>query len=106
MYAAFIKNYTDSHGTEIVTETIAKVDFSARPFKLYTESMVQALESGEHVEPILTKSVIVATGATAKRMNIPGEEKYWNAGISACAVCDGAAPIFRNKPLAGMQFYP
>ena len=33
-------------------------------------------------------------------MNLPGEEKYWNAGISACAVCDGAAPIFRNKPLA------
>jgi thioredoxin reductase (NADPH) len=33
-------------------------------------------------------------------MNLPGEDKYWNAGISACAVCDGAAPIFRNKPLA------
>jgi thioredoxin reductase (NADPH) len=62
--------------------------------------MVQAVESGEKVEPILTKSVIIATGATAKRMNIPGEDKYWNAGISACAVCDGAAPIFRNKPLA------
>lgn len=49
---------------------------------------------------ILAKSVIIATGATAKRMHIKGEEEYWQAGISACAVCDGAVPIFRNKPLA------
>lgn len=48
----------------------------------------------------MTQSLVVATGATAKRLHIPGEEKYWQAGISACAVCDGAAPIFRNKPLA------
>jgi thioredoxin reductase len=33
-------------------------------------------------------------------MNLPGEETYWQAGVSACAVCDGAVPIFRNKPLA------
>lgn len=56
--------------------------------------------AGEKVQPVLAKSVIIATGATAKRMHLPGEETYWNAGISACAVCDGAAPIFRNKPLA------
>ena len=41
----------------------------------------------------------MATGAGARRMNLPGEEKYWQSGISACAVCDGAVPIFRNKPL-------
>ena len=87
--------------TTIVTETVARVDFSARPFKLFTEAMVSAMEAGEKVEPVYTKSVIIATGATAKRMHIPGEETYWQAGISACAVCDGAAPIFRNKPLAG-----
>lgn len=45
-------------------------------------------------------SIIIATGASAKRMHIPGEETYWQSGISACAVCDGAVPIFRNKPLA------
>jgi thioredoxin reductase (NADPH) len=50
-------------------------------------------------DAILSKSVILATGATAQRMHIPGEEEYWQAGISACAVCDGAVPIFRNKPL-------
>ena len=43
--------------------------------------------------------LIIATGATAKRMNVPGEEKFWQKGISACAVCDGALPIFRNKHL-------
>lgn len=49
-------------------------------------------------------SVIVATGAVAKRLSFPGSGDgkggFWNRGISACAVCDGAAPIFRNKPLA------
>lgn len=45
-------------------------------------------------------SIIIATGASAKRMHLPGEETYWQSGISACAVCDGAVPIFRNKPLA------
>lgn len=45
-------------------------------------------------------SLIIATGASAKRMNLPGEEIYWQNGVSACAVCDGAVPIFRQKPLA------
>lgn len=80
-------------GTEIITETISKVDFSKRPFKLWTEW-------NEDAEPITTDAVIIATGASAKRMHIPGEDQYWQQGISACAVCDGAVPIFRNKPLA------
>ena len=49
-------------------------------------------------------ALIIATGAVAKRLDFPGAHEgaggYWNKGISACAVCDGAAPIFRNKPLA------
>jgi thioredoxin reductase (NADPH) len=80
-------------GTEIITETISKVDFSQRPFKLWTEF-------NEDSEPITTDAVIIATGASAKRMHLPGEDTYWQQGISACAVCDGAVPIFRNKPLA------
>lgn len=80
-------------GTKIISETISKVDFSTRPFKLWREGF-------ENEEPILAHSVIIATGATAKRLNIKGEELYWQKGISACAVCDGALPIFRNKPLA------
>ncbi|KAJ5224526.1 uncharacterized protein N7469_008029 [Penicillium citrinum] len=51
-------------------------------------------------EPVRTAdAVIIATGANARRLNLPGEETYWQNGISACAVCDGAVPIFRNKPL-------
>lgn len=75
-------------GTRIKTETIVKVDFSKRPFKLWTEdAMIEA------------QTVIIATGATAKRMHVPGEELLWQRGISACAVCDGALPLFRNQPL-------
>ena len=48
-------------------------------------------------------TVIIATGAVAKRLDFPGAGSgpggYWQKGVSACAVCDGAAPIFRNKPL-------
>lgn len=82
-------------GTEIYTETIGKVDLTSQPIKLWREG------EEDNEEPTDTaNSVIIATGASAKRMNLPGEETYWQAGISACAVCDGAVPIFRNKPLA------
>ena len=80
-------------GTEIITETISKVDLSERPFKLWTEW-------NEDAEPITTDAIILATGASAKRLHLPGEDTYWQKGISACAVCDGAVPIFRNQPLA------
>ncbi|HMS90975.1 MAG TPA: FAD-dependent oxidoreductase [Candidatus Absconditabacterales bacterium] len=75
-------------GTRIETKTIDKVDFSSQPLKLF---------SGNEV--IETKSVIIATGATAKRLGITGEKEYRQKGISACAVCDGGLPIFRNKPV-------
>ncbi|KAJ3040059.1 thioredoxin-disulfide reductase [Rhizophlyctis rosea] len=88
-----LRDQSTRFGTTIHTETISKVDLTSRPFKLW-------LEGREQEPPVLASSLIIATGATAKRMRIPGEEKYWQAGISACAVCDGAVPIFRNKPLA------
>jgi thioredoxin reductase (NADPH) len=75
-------------GTRILTETVEKVDLSRRPFRV-------TASSGE----TLTQTLIVATGATARRLGIPGEERFWQQGISACAVCDGALPIFRNKVL-------
>jgi thioredoxin reductase (NADPH) len=78
------------NSTRIITETVDSVNFSKRPFIL-------TLESGETVE---TKSVIIATGATARVLNIPGGKEFWQKGISACAVCDGALPIFRNKTIA------
>lgn len=75
-------------GTRIITETVEQVDLSRRPFRV-------TASSGE----TLTETLIVATGATARRLGIPGEELFWQQGISACAVCDGALPIFRNKVL-------
>ncbi|KIO23045.1 hypothetical protein M407DRAFT_244940 [Tulasnella calospora MUT 4182] len=80
-------------GTRVITETIAKLDLSSRPFKYWREGS----EASEKVET--ADAVIIATGASAKRMDLPGETTYWQSGISACAVCDGAVPIFRNKPL-------
>ncbi|XP_049394334.1 thioredoxin reductase 2-like [Solanum stenotomum] len=80
-------------GTQIFTETVSNVDFSASPFKVMSDERT-----------VLADAVIIATGAVAKRLEFPGSgdgaNGYWNRGISACAVCDGAAPIFRNKPLA------
>ncbi|BBN17426.1 thioredoxin reductase (NADPH) [Marchantia polymorpha subsp. ruderalis] len=80
-------------GTRIFSETVVRVDLSIRPFKLFTDT-----------KEVEADTVIIATGAVAKRLVFKGagEEDggFWNKGISACAVCDGAAPIFRNKPLA------
>ncbi|MBP9853233.1 MAG: thioredoxin-disulfide reductase [Candidatus Omnitrophica bacterium] len=75
-------------GARIETVTVDKVDLQKNPFTVFAD--------GKEIE---TKAVIIATGATAKRMNVPGEEKLWQKGISACAVCDGALPFFRNKVL-------
>ncbi|KAF8093447.1 hypothetical protein N665_0383s0075 [Sinapis alba] len=79
-------------GTKIFTETVNKVDLSSKPFKLFT-----------NLRTVLADAVIISTGAVAKRLSFTGSSEapggFWNRGISACAVCDGAAPIFRNKPL-------
>jgi|UniRef100_A0A6C0BEV4 thioredoxin reductase (NADPH) len=85
-----LKKQSTKFGTEVVTETITYVDCSSKPFKVTSEN-------GTNIE---SKVVIVATGASAKKLEFEGSEKFWNNGISACAVCDGAAPIFRNKPVA------
>ena len=75
-------------GTNIITETISKIDLSERPFKYWREGQ-------EDEKPDTTDAVIIATGASAKRLGLEGEDTYWQSGISACAVCDGAVPIFR-----------
>ncbi len=75
-------------GARIETETVSSVDLSSGPFKVSTEDRT-----------VETLALIVATGATAKRLHIEGEDRYWQRGISACAVCDGALPLFRDKPL-------
>ncbi|KXZ53814.1 hypothetical protein GPECTOR_6g732 [Gonium pectorale] len=79
-------------GTKIFSETVESVDLSKRPFTVRTAE-----------KEVKAETVIIATGAVARRLEFPGsgeENGFWNRGISACAVCDGAAPIFRNKPIA------
>ena len=82
------RKQSERFGTEMVQEDVISVDFSQRPFVLKSES-----------REVKAHSVIISTGATAKRMGVPNEEKMWNNGMSACAVCDGALPMFRNQPL-------
>lgn len=77
-------------GAICIPETVVRVDLESKPFKVWLEDS----------SVYKTKSIIIATGATAKRLNIKGEKDYWQAGISACAVCDGSLPLFRNKPIA------
>lgn len=75
-------------GARIETITVDKVDLNLSPFKVYGANQIYE-----------AKSLIIATWAIAQRMGIPGETTYWQKGISACAVCDGALPMFRNKVL-------
>ncbi|MFN0198495.1 MAG: thioredoxin-disulfide reductase [Planctomycetaceae bacterium] len=77
-------------GTRIVTDDIVEIDLSKHPFVMKTLS-------GETHTAL---AVIVATGARANYLGLPSEDKYKNFGVSACAVCDGALPRFRNHPLA------
>jgi thioredoxin reductase (NADPH) len=76
-------------GTRIVTEDIAEVDFQQHPFVLKSSR-------GKEVR---AEAVILATGANAKWIGLPNEERLAQSGggVSACAVCDGALPAFRNK---------
>lgn len=82
------RKQAERFGTEMYREDVSEVDFSKRPFTIKSDK-----------REVQAHSVIIATGATARRMGVPSEEKMWNNGMSACAVCDGALPFFRNQPL-------
>jgi len=82
------RKQAERFGTEMVGEDIVEVDFSKRPFAIKSDQ-----------RDVRAKAVIIATGAVARRMGVPNEEKMWNNGMSACAVCDGALPFFKNQPL-------
>lgn len=75
-------------GAEILSRKITEVDFSKRPFKCVDEKG----------DEIFAESVIISTGATAKYLGLPDEEKYRGLGVSACATCDGF--FYRKKNVA------
>lgn len=84
-----MRQQAKNFGTRIVTDDVVRVNFKKHPFELHTLSG----------ETITAETVIVATGARANYLGLPSEEAFKNRGVSACAVCDGALPRFRNKPL-------
>ncbi|MFZ9849440.1 MAG: thioredoxin-disulfide reductase [Vulcanococcus sp.] len=76
-------------GTRLVEADAESIDLSQRPFRIQADG-----------QTITAQAVILATGASANRLGLPSEQRFWNAGISACAICDGATPQFRNEELA------
>ena len=76
-------------GTRLIEADATTVDLSERPYRITAE--------GQTIE---TQSVILATGASANRLGLPSERQFWSRGISACAICDGATPQFRQAELA------
>ena len=83
------RRQTARFGARLEQMDIVKVDFKHFPFRLFTSE-------GAEIEAL---SVIVATGARAKKLEPKGSERFWQNGVSACAVCDGALPMFRGRPL-------
>lgn len=76
-------------GTKLIESDVSSIDVTKRPFEIKT------LEG-----KIIANSIIIATGASANRLGIKNEELFWSKGISACAICDGATPQFRDAELA------
>jgi thioredoxin reductase (NADPH) len=76
-------------GTRLLEADADAIDLGQRPFRIRVGD--QLIES---------HSLILATGARANRLDLPGEERFWSRGISACAICDGATPQFRDAQLA------
>jgi len=72
-------------GCSFVSSNIARVDFSTKPFKLWTQ----------REQEYQAQAIIIATGATPNLLGCPGEQQYWGKGVTTCAVCDGA--LYKDK---------
>lgn len=84
-----MKAQAERWGAELYTEDVVEVNLRERPFTVRSQE-----------REFKTHSLIIATGATAKRLGLPSEDRFWSRGISACAICDGATPIFHGAELA------
>jgi len=85
MMAEF-RRQAERFGTEFVTDDVTRVDFSERPFGIWVEDTEYR-----------AKTVVIATGASARWLGLPGEQTYQGRGVSACATCDGT--FFKDKAL-------
>jgi len=84
-----MREQAERFGTRFETVWIDRVDFTKRPFRMWAGDVEYQ-----------ARAVIVTTGAGAKWLGIPSEKALLNRGLSACATCDGALPVFRNKVVA------
>ena len=84
-----MRKQAERWGAVLATEDVESVDLSVRPFVVRTSERT-----------VRCHSVVVATGATAAKLGLPSEHTYWSRGISACAICDGASPLFKGADVA------
>jgi thioredoxin reductase (NADPH) len=75
-----MRDHAKHFGTEFIPGQVTRVDFSKKPFTIVVNDKTE----------LQSHAVIIATGATPKRLNVPGEDIYWGKGVTTCAVCDGA----------------
>lgn len=80
-----MRDHAEHFGSIFLSEEIVKVDFSKKPFTLWTHRNKE----------LKAHAIIIATGTTPKKLQIPGEDEYWSKGVTTCAVCDGA--FYPNK---------
>jgi thioredoxin reductase (NADPH) len=83
-----LKKQAERFGARFAYKTVEQVDASVWPFKIHVKDEIME-----------AKTVIIATGASAKYLGLDSEERFLNHGVSACATCDGALPRFRNQPV-------
>jgi thioredoxin reductase (NADPH) len=75
-----MRDHAKHFGTQFVSGNVTSVDFSQKPFSFIIDNK----------KTLQSHAVIIATGATPKRLGVPGEDQYWGKGVTTCAVCDGA----------------
>ncbi len=85
-----MRKQAEKFGSQLIQEDVISVDLKNRPFTVITKKSKYSCDA-----------LIIATGANARRLYVPGtnDDEFWQKGVTACAVCDGASPIFRNKPV-------
>ena len=94
------RDHSEKWGTNIVSEYVNKISKNRDIVPLglkNNENMYNVYFDDEKY--IVTKTIIIATGSSARHLTFDGSEEFWNKGITGCAVCHGALSIFRNKPL-------
>ncbi len=80
-----MRKHAEAFGCKFISGNASRVDFSQMPFTIWTDKD----------QMFKAQSVIITTGATPKRMGVPGEDQYWGKGVTTCAVCDGA--LYKDK---------